>query len=72
MLAWFDPAWDGDDNEERFLCLESPDGFVGELWPRKSDEELKDWRPLQLPPGLASKGWGSGLVNMLQSWNPWS
>lgn len=72
ILAWFNPAWDEDDNDESFLCLEFPDGFTGKLWSRISDEDLKDWRPLQLPPETASSGWVAGLASALRSWNPWS
>lgn len=47
LLAWMNVEWDDEGNEERFLCLEFPDGFGGEVWPRCDDEELAggDGRP---------------------------
>ena len=46
--GWDDrQAWDDRDNEERFLCLEYPDGFHCEIALRKTDSELKDRRELR-------------------------
>lgn len=37
LLAWMNVDWEDGGNEERFLCLEFPDGFCGEVWPRRED-----------------------------------
>ena len=49
LRSEMDPAWDEEHSTERFLCLEYPDGWPGEVQQRKSDAELKDDRDLRLP-----------------------
>lgn len=47
LLAWMNVGWEDEGDEEQILCLEFPDGFGGEVWPRREDEELAegDGRP---------------------------
>lgn len=42
LVAWMNPEWYDEDNDEMFLCLEFPDGFRSDLWIRKDDQELLD------------------------------
>lgn len=49
LHAEMDPEWDDEHSRSRFLCLEFPDGWLGGVQLRKSDEELKDERELRLP-----------------------
>ncbi|PPJ61149.1 hypothetical protein CBER1_04158 [Cercospora berteroae] len=41
------PAWDIEGSDERFLCLEYPEGWPGGVSQRKSDVELKDDRDIK-------------------------
>ena len=50
ILTLMDSAWDVQGSEERFLCLEYPDGFQEELKMRRTDDELKDERELRPSP----------------------
>jgi len=48
LLAWMTPRWEKEENEDRFLCLEYPQGFQGPVMVRKDDAKLAldDDRPL--------------------------
>jgi hypothetical protein len=48
ILGWMFPEWEEEGNEDRFLCLEFPDGFQGPVMIRKGDAALAegDDRPM--------------------------
>ena len=48
IMGWMFPEWEEEGNEDRFLCLEFPDGFQGPVMIRKDDAALAegDDRPL--------------------------
>lgn len=58
MLAWMTPKWEEDENEDRFLCLEYPQGFQGPVMIRQDDATLAlgDDRPLGNDPSPAMDG----------------
>ena len=69
LHASLDPLWDMKGNDERFLCLEFPDGFWIEVQQRRSDEELKDERELKAAPAEDLFTRTTGLVR--RATNSW-
>ena len=60
LLAWMNPQWYDEDNDDMFLCLEFPDGFQSDLFIRKDDQELLaagDARPLAVDIEAGGKEW---------------
>jgi ankyrin repeat protein len=59
LVAWMNPSWEDEDNEDRFLCLEYPGGFQRPVIMRKDDETLAegDERPLGKEDGSQTWHW---------------
>ena len=50
LLKSMESAWEKEDNNTRFLCLQYPAGFDAPVQRRRPDHELKDERELRLDP----------------------
>ena len=69
IMGWMFPEWEEEGNEDRFLCLEFPDGFRGPVMIRKGDAALAegDDRPMGKEEESQPWRWLKAMTDIVRS-----
>jgi ankyrin repeat protein len=68
IVAWMSPSWEDEDSEDRFLCLEYPEGFQGPVMIRKDDVALAegDERPMGEREESQTRRWLKAMTDIIR------